>query len=115
MLERPQGNYLKGLCAELKVIFYLQSLSWTLISHRKKIFSTEIDLIFETPKKDIVFIEVKNITSSYFNAYRWSRKQKAQFLKTIQKVQVHRPEKQIFGIFVLVKGLSLQFYYLDEV
>lgn len=91
LLEELESTYnekhLLGLLAEIEVIKAYLEKGYSLASHRKKYFHTEIDVIMESPDK-VILIEVKYTTHSDYLFYRMSKSQKQRlrnvFLRVIQ-------------------------------
>jgi Holliday junction resolvase-like predicted endonuclease len=80
-------KHLLGLLAEIEVIQIYLKKGYSLHSHRKKYFHTEVDVIMESLDK-MILIEVKYTTHSDFLSHRMSRIQKKRlenvFLRVIQ-------------------------------
>lgn len=76
--------------------------------------SVEIDLIFETQKKQLVLVEVKSISSSDRASLRWTPDQKRKFEYVLQRVSATYRPKEIYGVLALVAYNELSFFYLDE-
>lgn len=88
-LESTSNPYhLRGFRAELQVIkFYLEK-GFSLKSHRKEYFKTEIDVVMESATK-IILVEVKYTTHLDFLSTRmtWSQKKRLEnvFLRFIER------------------------------
>lgn len=115
--KQNRNSHCRGLIAELLVIAVLtQKKHYQLLHHRKKIAGTEIDLIFKTPNRHFVLVEVKSRGgSSMFMPYRWSYSQKERFKKALSSLQSKSPQAQIWGLLALVDSQRVEFLYLDEV
>ena len=108
------NSHIKGLWCENLVAIYLNSKKWRLLSHRKKIKSIEIDLIFRTPKNQIVLIEVKSMNSMQKAIPRWSHGQQRKFTYVMEQLNVSLKHEEIYGLLALVEYNRLSFFYLDE-
>jgi Holliday junction resolvase-like predicted endonuclease len=122
-------NHIKGLWCETLVSIYLNSKNWKLVSHRKKIGSVEIDLVFKTPKGQMVLLEVKSVSSSKtiwgggcFKSmgaaqllnHRWGYSQKQNFQKVLESLICKYPYTEIYGVLALVDYNEINFYFFDE-
>lgn len=84
------------------------------MSHRKKIGNIEIDLIFQTQKKQMVLVEVKSISSNDRASFRWGYDQRKKFMYVLERVNATYRPKEIYGVLALVAYNELSFFYLDE-
>ncbi len=107
-------SQIKGLWCENLVAIYLSSLKWRLISLRKKIRNVEIDMIFKTPRNQIVFVEVKSVTSKYRILHRWTLAQQLKFKNVIEQLNVNLKHEEIYGVLALVAYNEISFFYMDE-
>jgi Holliday junction resolvase-like predicted endonuclease len=80
-------RHLNGFIAELKVIRLYLKRGFSLKSHRKEYFKTEVDIVMESSSK-IILIEVKYVTHMDFAFHRMALAQKKRlenvFLRFIQ-------------------------------
>lgn len=67
---------MRGFECEQIVIQYYQNKGYRLWQQRMKTPFAEIDLVFVTPQKHCLIVEVKSVTSTDFIPYRISKKQK---------------------------------------
>ena len=83
-------RHLNGFIAELKVIRLYLKKGFSLKSHRKQYYKTEIDIVMESKSK-IILIEVKYTAHMDFIFYRMAPAQKRRlenvFLRIIQETE----------------------------
>lgn len=93
---------------------FLNSKGWQLLSHRKVVGFVEIDLVFKTPKGQMVLVEVKSSSKGFFSTFRWQRDQKNKFLKVLESLTIKYPQTEIYGVLAFVDYNKLSFFYMDE-
>lgn len=65
----------KALYSEIQVLRFFQSKKYQFYFHRRKVFSTEIDLIFLSPDNCVSFVEVKSLSNIDLLPYRLQARQ----------------------------------------
>jgi Holliday junction resolvase-like predicted endonuclease len=84
------------------------------VSHRKKLGTTEIDLIFKTPRDQLVLIEIKSSTFYHLSAFRWGESQRRKFFGVLSHLTTKYPHSEIYGVIAMVDYNKIDFYYMDE-
>lgn len=104
-------KHLLGLLAEIEVIKIYLEKGYSLSSHRKKYFHTEVDVVMESSSK-VILIEVKYTTHLDFLSHRISTAQKKRlenvFLRTIQMT------KKEVEFHYVIASQSGEFQVFDE-
>jgi Holliday junction resolvase-like predicted endonuclease len=91
---------LRGFEAELRVIKLYLEKGFSLKSHRKEYFNTEIDIVMESNSK-VILIEVKYTTHEDFIFYRMTPSQKRR-LENVYLRWVHSTPKEVEFHYVIV-------------
>lgn len=91
-------RHLRGFLAELDVIRHYLKKGYSLKTHRKEYFKTEIDIVMESNSK-IILIEVKYTTHMDFIFYRMAPTQK-------------RRLENVFLRFIQTTSKEVEFHYV---
>lgn len=80
---------------------YFLKLNYRLLKHRMKTPFAELDLIFESPKGEILIIEVKSIQSQEFIQGRLTEKQKKRLGRAMQYLQTQTRRPILFWLVMV--------------